>query len=135
IPDGVADQCKLECKGVVEASGSVSGIASVDAFFTSALKFRAQANILEADVRGTLVEMAVALGIDASGSAADIAGRIEGHIQGGFGGKIDGGITIDFQPPRCEVSAQATLQASARCDATVDPGKASVECNGGCVID
>src|SRR5690606_35967310 len=116
-------------------SGSVSGIAKVDAFFTSALKFRAQATALQADVTGTLGEMAAALGLSTEGSAADIAGRIEGHIEGGFGGKIDGGITIDFQEPRCEVSAQATLQAAARCDAKVDPGKASVECDGGCVID
>lgn len=129
------DQCKLECKGVVEANGSVSGIASVDAFFTSALNFRGQASVLEADVRGTLAEMALALGLNASGSAADIAGRIEGHIEGGFGGKIDGGITIDFEPPRCEVSAEATVQAAARCDAEVNPGSATVECKGGCVIE
>jgi hypothetical protein len=127
--------CELECKGVVEASGSVSGIAKVDSFFTAALKFRGQATALQADVTGTLGEMAGALGLDTSGSAADIAGRIDAHITGGFDGKIDGGITIKFQPPRCEVSAEATLQASARCDVKVDPGKASVECHGGCVID
>lgn len=132
---GVTDACELKCKGVVEASGSVSGIAKVDAFFTSALKFRAQATALQADVTGTLGEMAGALGLSTEGSAADIAAKIETHIKGGFGGKIDGGITIDFKEPRCEVSAQATLQAAARCDAKVDPGKASVECNGGCVID
>lgn len=137
IDNPLLEQCKLDCKGVVEANGSVSGIASVDAFFTAALNFKGQAAVLEADVRGTLAEMALALGLDASGSAADLSARIEGYISGdaAFGGKIDGGITIDFQPPRCEVSAQATLQASARCDAKVDPGKASVECHGGCVID
>ncbi len=135
ITNPITEQCELECKGVVQASGSVSGIASVDAFFTSALNFRAQASVLEGEVRGTLAEMALALGLDASGSAADIAGRLDAHISGGFGGKIDGGITIDFQEPRCEISAEATLQASARCDAKIDPGMASVECNGGCVID
>lgn len=129
------DQCKLECKGVVEASGSVSGIASVDAFFTSALNFKAQAGILQADIRATLAEMAIALGLDASGSVDELAARLDAHIKAGFDGKIEGGISIDFQPPRCEISAQATVQAAARCDASVDPGKASVECSGGCVID
>lgn len=129
--------CDLECKGVVEASGSVSGIASVDAFFTSALNLKAQAGVLEADITATLKEMALVLDVDLEGAktAADIAGKLEAHISGGFGGKIDGGVSIKFQPPRCEVSAEATLQASARCDASVDPGKASVECHGGCVID
>lgn len=135
LPNPLGGVCDLSCKGVVEANGSVSGIASVDAFFTAALKFKGQAGILEADIRGILAEMALSLGLDASGSVSDLAGRIEGHIKGGFGGNIEGGIKINFEPPRCEVNAQATLQASARCDASVDPGKASVECHGGCVVE
>jgi hypothetical protein len=135
LPNPLGGACDLSCKGVVEANGSVSGIASVDAFFTSALKFKGQAGILEADIRGILAEMALSLGINAGGSVEQLAGRIESHIKGGFEGKIEGGIDIKFAPPRCEVNAQASLQAAARCDASVDPGKASVECHGGCVVE
>lgn len=139
ITDDLLKQCGLECKSVVEASGSVSGIAEIDAFFESALKFKGQANVLEGEVRAVLREMAVALqlDVDAGASAAELAAAIEGHIKAGFGGKIDAdaGLSIKFTPPRCEVSAQATLQAKAKCEADVKPGKASVECKGGCVID
>lgn len=132
-------QCGLECKSVVDASGSVSGIADVDAFFESALKFKGQANVLDAEVRAVLREMAVALKLDvaAGASTADLAAAIEGHIKSGFNGQIDAdaGLSIKFTPPRCEVSAQATLQAKAKCEAEVDPGMVSVECKGGCVID
>jgi hypothetical protein len=146
LPDGGLDsiggdllkQCGLECKGVVQASGSVSGIAEVDAFFTSALNFRAQASVLEADINGVLREMAAAFDLEVEGkSTAQLAGDIEGYVKGGFGGKIDAeaGLNIKFTEPRCEVSAQATLQAKAKCEAEVDPGSVSVECKGGCVID
>jgi hypothetical protein len=35
----------------------------------------------------------------------------------------------------CYVDAQATLQASASCDAEVNPGSAEVKCTGGCDVD
>lgn len=125
----------LECQSLVESGGFVSGIASLDAFFHAALRLRGQASVLEADVTNVLAEMAAILGLDGSGSAADIAARIEAHLESRFDGKLEGALTVVFQEPRCDVSGRALVQAAARCDAGFEPARASVECGGGCVID
>src|SRR5690606_12914751 len=115
-----ADLCPgLKCKTMAEAGGSVSGIAEVDAFFTSVVNFQAQAGMLEAEVNAALGEMAAAIGAEVEGSASATAANIVAKISGGFDGRIDGGISIEYQEPRCEVSAEAPIQASAPCDASV----------------
>src|SRR5690606_7224408 len=103
IPDDLLEQCGLECKGVVEANGSVSGIGRLDSFFTATLNFRKQAAVLEADVRGVLSEMALALDLDveAGASADDLAAAISAELEGGLDGAIEGGISVEYQPPRC----------------------------------
>ena len=133
--DMAAEACGFECKTIAEAGGSVSGIAELDSFFTAVADFNAQANILDADVNATLGEMAAAIGVDAGADASATASLIVDEINAGFGGKIDGGISIEYEPPQCQVSAQATIEASARCDAEVTPGSASVECKGSCELD
>jgi hypothetical protein len=125
----------IECKDIIETAGFVSGIASFDAFFVAVLKFRGQVSALQSDVTSTLAEMAGALGLDTSGSAADVADRVDAHLRRGFDGKVDGELTIAFQRPRCEVSGVVAVQAAARCDTDVKPGKAYAECSGGCVIE
>jgi hypothetical protein len=46
-----------------------------------------------------------------------------------------GGVTFQFQPPRCEASVDVTLAAAAECDASVQPGTATVACEGGCEVE
>jgi hypothetical protein len=131
------DQCELECSAFAETGGSVSGIVEVDAFFRSVVNFNAQAGILKADIRAILGEMAAGMGLKAEAGASidELSAMIEGHVKGGFGGNIEGGIKLEYQPPKCAVSAQATIQASAQCDASVKPGEASVKCEGSCEVE
>jgi hypothetical protein len=44
-------------------------------------------------------------------------------------------LTVNAEPAKCQVDVQATLQAQAHCDASIDPGKASVKCSGTCEVD
>lgn len=131
----LGDLCPgLQCKTMAEAGGSITGIAEFDAFFTSVVNFNAQASILEADVKATLGELAAAAGanVEAGASIDDLRAAIVAEVEGNFGGSIEGGITLEYQEPKCEVSAQATVQAAAKCDAEVDPGSVMVECHGTC---
>ncbi len=133
IPSGIPGLCDFQCKTIAEAGAGISGIREVDAFFGAVGNFQAQAGSLEADVRLELLSMAAALGIDGSAMATgELAAAISGGVAGGFGGMIDGNLSIGFAPPKCEVSATASVQAAAKCDATVDPGSVSVECEGSC---
>lgn len=61
----------------------------------------------------------------------------------GAGGMLEGSLAIDFQPPKCSVSAEAKLNCEASCDAsascdfnakppTCEGGKLEVECSGSC---
>lgn len=137
LANELLQQCGLDCKGVIESRGSLSGDAKLDAFFTAVVSFDAQARLIEADIEAALREMALAAGaeVEAGADIKDLSAAIEAQVKGGFDGKIDGGLELVYEPPRCAVSAQATLEAAARCDASVDPGKASVECKGECVAE
>jgi hypothetical protein len=135
LGDGFGGLCPgLQCKTIAEAGGSITGVAKFDAFFTSVVNFNAQANVLEADVRAALGELAAAAGVQVEAGATidDLSAAIVAKVEGNFDGNIDGGLTLEYEPPRCEVSAQASIQAAAKCDAMVDPGSVSVECEGTC---
>jgi hypothetical protein len=126
--------CEFECKGLAEASGGISGVQEVDAFFSAVGTLQVQAASLEADIRLELVNIAVALGVQGAAgmSISELNAAIKGQIDGGLGGKIEGGLTLQYSPPKCEVSASASVQAAAKCDASVMGGEAKVECKGSC---
>ncbi len=126
--------CGWECKAFAAGEVNISGVRKLDAFFAASASLQAQAASLQAEVRAELVSMAAVLGIEgaATMSIDQLTVAIDESVRLGFGGKIQGGITIAATPPKCEVSASASLEAAAKCDATVDPGMATVECSGSC---
>lgn len=126
--------CGLECKVLAEGEAGISGNAAIDAFFAATLNFQAQALSLEAEVRAELVSIATAAGVKGAAKMEldELVAEIRGQVRGGFGGVIEGDLRLMVTPPKCEVSASASVQAAAKCDAEVDPGSASVECKGSC---
>lgn len=132
--DTLLSLCGWECKGFAEGEVNISGNKKLDAFFGACGTLKAQALSLQAEVKLELVSIAVALGIEGAASMEidKLTAEIDLAVKGGFGGTIDGGLTIMATPPKCEVTASASLEAAAKCDATVDPGMATVECSGGC---
>jgi modification target Cys-rich repeat protein len=67
-------------------------------------------------------------GIDA---AADLQTELKARIDA----NVEGGVTVRSEPARCAVDAKVALEAQAKCDATVDPGKVSMMCDGHCDVE
>lgn len=131
--DELLDQCGLKCdaKGVAEGNASISGIPNVDAFFGSVVNFNAKANLIAGNITGELAKIKVSLGLKADAPNAMIQAAMVAKF------KLDAkaGVKIVAKPAECAVSAKATIEATAKCDATIDPGKAEVECKGTCTAD
>lgn len=129
----IAEQCGLVCaaEGVAEGNASISGVASVDAFFGAVVTFSDAALSVSAGIDAELRGIAVSLGLDPAAGAAEIQGAIKAKISAA----VSGGLKVNYAPPRCDISASATVEATAKCDAMVDPGKVEVECKGSCEAD
>lgn len=129
----LAKQCGLVCdsKGIVEGNASISGNASVDAFFGAVVDFKGAAAGLNADVRAKLDAIALSVGLEPGAAAADIKGALQAKLAA----NVDGGIKVNFQPPKCSASLEVTANAAASCDASLDPGSVEVSCEGSCTID
>ena len=129
----LAEQCGLVCaaEGIAEGNASISGVASVDAFFGAVVTFSQAAIDVSAGIDAELRGIAVSLGLDPASGAAEIKAAIQAKVSGA----VSGGLKINYAPPACAVSASATVEATAKCDASVDPGKVEVECQGSCEAD
>jgi len=132
---GLAGACGLGCPGdtvqgvklagVAEGSSSISGIQKVDSFFSAVLGFQAAANGVSDGIQAELDQIRADFGIK---PGADLKAELQKQFDANLSAKVD----IDYQPARCVVDAQATLEASAKCDVSVMGGKAEVECKGSC---
>ena len=127
----LAAQCGLVCGAFVEGEANVSGLANVDAFFGAALELEAAITDLDVSIRASIDRIALSLGLQAGASPAEIKGAFDAK----FGAALDGGLTIDFAPPRCEASVEVMASAAASCDVEVDPGGVEFECSGGCAVE
>jgi hypothetical protein len=60
-------------------------------------------------------------------AACQAAVRFVGEVKA----KAKGSIKVEVKPPRCAASMDAVADCAGKCDATVKPGSAKVECEGG----
>ena len=127
------EECGLICpsEGLIEGNASISGIASIDAFFGAVIDVRAAAGSISASVRAELDALALSVGLEAGAPAADIRGAIEAHVAA----HVSGGLTVSWQAPKCEASLEVSAAAAAECQADVEPGSVEVSCEGKCSID
>ncbi|MBZ5711360.1 hypothetical protein [Nannocystis pusilla] len=133
IENPAAEACGLGCpaEGIAEGNASITGVASVDSFFAAVVRFDKAALEVKAGVDAELRAIAVSLGLDAGASAAEIRAELTSK----FGEAIEGGLKVTYAPPRCTVDAKVAIDATAKCDAEVDPGMVAVECKGTCTVD
>ena len=124
----LAEQCGLTCaaEGVLEGNASISGVASVDAFFGAVVTFSRVSLEIAGGIQAELDAIALSVGLEPGAAGADIKAAIQAKLSAA----VDGGLQVKYAPPRCEVSVEATLEATAKCDAEIDPGMATVECQG-----
>jgi hypothetical protein len=128
--DDLAKMCGLACpdKGIVDGNASISGVASVDSFFQAVLDFQTKADNVSAGIDAQLAAIKGDFGIDANTS-------VEAGLSAAIDANVEGELTIDAEPAKCQVDAEATIQAQAKCDVDVKPGMASVKCEGSCQVD
>jgi hypothetical protein len=130
----LAKQCGLVCPGdadgVASGNASISGVASLDGFFASCIRFQTSADAISGGIQAELDAIGASLGV----KAGDNAG-LKTALAAKLAASVSGGLTVKYQPPQCTVSAHATLEAQAKCDATVMPATASVKCEGSCTAD
>lgn len=129
----VAKQCGLECsaKGFAGGDAKISGIASIDAFFGAAIDLDASMRGLSGSLRGELDAIGASVGLAPGATGAEIKTAIDGYLAA----RVDGGLTVQFKPAKCEASVEASVSAAAECDVDVDPGEVSVKCEGACKVD
>lgn len=129
----LAAQCGLVCpaEGILEGNASISGNASIDAFFGAVVDFQGTAKGIQANMQAQLDAMAATLGLEAGASIDDVKAALQAKISA----NVSGGISVKFQEPKCSASVEVTAQAAASCDASVDPGSVNVQCEGSCTID
>lgn len=128
--DTLLKECGLTCsaEGIAEGNASISGVASVDAFFGAVVNFDAKAKLVTGNINAELAKIRALLELDADAGAAEIKAAMIAK----FNLDADAGVSIKYQPAQCAISAQATIEATAKCDASFDPGSATVECSGTC---
>jgi hypothetical protein len=124
--------CDISCpsEGIADGNAAISGIAEVDAFFGAVVDVSTAANNISSSLRSELDAIALSVDLQPGASGADIRAAIETKLMGA----VEGGLTIKYQEPRCEASVEVAVAAAAECDASVDPGSASVECSGSCEV-
>jgi len=122
-PGDTVDGTKIG--GVAEGNASISGVPSVDAFFSATVAFQTAADNVTDGIQAELDLIKADFGIKASDDLA--AG-----LKTAFDANLEAGVKFEYQPPRCAIDAEATLEASAKCDATVSGGKVEVDCKGSC---
>lgn len=120
-PGDTVDDVKIG--GVAEGNASISGIAQVDAFFSATIAFESAADGVSEGIQAQLDLIKADFGI---------TGDLAAGLKTAFDANLEAGVDFVYEPARCAVDAQATLEASAKCDATVSGGKAVVDCKGSC---
>jgi hypothetical protein len=127
--------CDISCpaEGVAEGNAAISGIAEVDAFFGAVIDVSVAANNISSSLRAELDAIALSVGLQPGATGAEIRAAVETQINT----YVDpaSGLQIKFEEPRCEASVEVAVAAAAECDASVDPGSATVECSGGCEVE
>ena len=128
----IAEQCGLdincEAGGFAEGKASISGIASIDAFFGAAIDLNAAMTGVSGELRAELDAIGASVGLAPGAGGAELSAAIQAHLDT----YISGGLTIEYQPPKCEANIEASVSAAAECDVEADPGSLSVSCSGSC---
>lgn len=137
-PGDLAKQCGLVCpdEGILEGNASISGVANVDAFFSAVINVRNAALTVSGSVRAELEGMAASLEIEGAGEMTlpELSAAVKAGIEAKLSAAVDGGLTIKYQPPKCEADLEVSVKAAAECDVEADPGMIEAKCEGSCEV-
>jgi modification target Cys-rich repeat protein len=128
------------CGEIENGATGISGSAKLDGFFKAVSLLNAGAATANAQFEGGLANLEAAFGLEATGSLDARVDALCAQIETDISANVEGGLTVDYQPAKCEanidvsVEAQANCEVEAGCSADVkcDPGEVSVTCEGSC---
>lgn len=132
------------CGTIATGQLSISGDARLDGFFKAVADFQGVIGSLKGNFDANFVAIAEAWGVVEAGADVTVDGAfvsmVIGEIRTELNGSIQGGISVEYQPPACSASVAVSVDAQASCEANagcecevdVDPGELSVACEGTC---
>ncbi len=125
--------CGLVCPepGITELNSAISGIPSIDAFFSTVVDLVAASGFVNTNVRDALDALGSSVGLPRGTDGAAIASAFQQKINKA----TDGGLRLKYQPIVCSTSALVASSAAAACDDDKALGSVEVRCDGSCVID
>lgn len=132
-PADVPGPCSLACNEEAYLSGqaTISGIPSIDAFFGAALDVDTTMRGLSGELRAELDAIGASVGLAPGATGAELSAALDAHLMI----YVDGGLSVEYAPPQCQASVEASLAAAAECDAEVDPGELTASCSGSCAAE
>jgi hypothetical protein len=129
-------------QAIMQANFGLS--ADVEGKLKGALAASANLQKLAVQIEGDVAAACGQLAKDLGASDDDIAPKEEGpgkkaeaacqaavKVMGELKAKASGSLTVDVTPPKCSASMEAMADCAASCDASIKPGEAKVECEGG----
>lgn len=145
MPDGLPGGCPANIADASAIMGANFGLegeleGKVKAALSAGAHLQKIAVDVEAEVATACGNLAKDLGVDEAqlqpaepgpGKKAEVACDAAVKVIGELKAKAQGKITVNAKPPECSASMTAMADCAAVCDATVQPGSAKVECEGG----
>lgn len=134
--DDICGPCGEIAKGDVGISGDVR----VDGFFKALGNIQIATSTIQADFDANIRALAAAYEVNLTGNVINAAAvaQLTAAIRADFDTNIQGSVSVDYQPPRCEASVNVAVQAQAQCEvkagceADINAGELSVACEGQC---
>jgi hypothetical protein len=128
-----------DCGTIATGDIGISGDARLDGFFKALGTISTATATIKADFDANIRALAAVYDIDVPVEVnATVVSSLNAKIKADITANVQGNLSVDYQPPRCQanvnvaVQAQAKCEAKADCDVQVDPGEASVACQGTC---
>lgn len=139
LTDGPETLCG-PCGVVAQGDVGISGSAKLDGFFQAVSTLNAAVVTVNGDFETNIDALIATFGTTVADNAT-IGAKVDAltaSIQADITANVQGGLVVNYAPPRCEanvnvaIDAQAKCEVKGGCDVMADPGNVSVVCEGKC---
>jgi modification target Cys-rich repeat protein len=140
LPGDPSEVCG-PCGTIATGDIGISGDARLDGFFKALGTMQNATVTIQTDFDANIRALAAlypSVDLPEGALNAQAVGLVTAAIQADIEANVQGELVVDYQPARCQanvnvaVQAQAKCEAKAECDVMVNPGQASVVCEGKC---
>jgi hypothetical protein len=128
-----------DCGTIATGDIGISGDARLDGFFKALGTISNATASIKADFDTNIRALAAVYDLDFTGEVnAAVVTQLKGKIQADITANVQGGLSVDYQPPRCQANLNVAIEAQAKCEVKADcavqatPPVISVACEGTC---